>query len=583
LRVVRPAGSAALLATLLGCGVMRTIFWGEPKPTKVQPVRAASPLATPAERSAYTRTATTDQVVQYLNLLARRTGAYDSLGHRDSLLANGAPMDLYAVATSVEGRDIPVVVAARPMVRSGAEAHAEGRVVVYVQADIHGGEVDGKDALLAFLRDILIPAAKSPGKPSVLDSLVLVVVPVANPDGNDSLGSQSENRPEQLGPDTIGVNTNARGLNLNRDFVKAEAPETEGTLSLIRTWDPDVFVDLHTTDGSFHGYALTYAPPQHPAAVFTGPYTRDSLLPVLHDRMRDRHRLDTFDYGNFVPARPPLPEPDITPHRWETFDYRARFGTNYIGLRNRIAILSEAYSHDSLSHRVASQYAFVREILSLVAERGASIRALVRSADSTVTEWGADPDQAPDLPLAAVLVARGPPEPVEAEDLERIDDTTLTQPGVPRGVRRTGRYRTLEMPVMDRFEGTRPGRLPGAYLMPMADSEAARLLTRHGILVQRLVTPQPARIVEHFVLDSVVHDSSEYQGHHVSHPFGHWLRVIQDTTLGPGTYVIPCAQPLAILAYELLEPESADGFVTWNIFDAEMQPGHSYPVARLRR
>jgi hypothetical protein len=153
----------------------------------------------------------------------------------------------------------------------------------------------------------------------------------------------------------------------------------------------------------------------------------------------------------------------------------------------------------------------------------------------------------------------------------------------PPPVRPTGRYRTLTIPVMDRYEGTRPGRLPGAYLMPAADTGVARLLARHGILVQRLSNAEPARIVEHFMLDSVAHDSAAFEGHHLSHPYGHWLRVIQDTTLGPGTYVIPCAQPLAILAYELLEPESADGFVTWNIFDAEMQAGGSYPVARLRR
>ena len=135
---------------------------------------------------------------------------------------------------------------------------------------------------------------------------MLIVEPIYNADGNDHFAPQATNRTEQNGPEIVGERPNGQHLDLNRDFIKAETPETRMTLGMFRDWDPDVFVDLHTTDGSFHGYALTYAPSLNPArAVFAGPYTRDSLLPVLRQRMHDRDHFEIFDYGNFEPERAP--------------------------------------------------------------------------------------------------------------------------------------------------------------------------------------------------------------------------------------------------------------------------------------
>ena len=151
---------------------------------------------------------------------------------------------------------------------------------------------------------------------------------------------------------------------------------------MFNVWDPDVFVDLHTTDGSFHGYALTYSPSLSPAAMFGGVYARDSLLPVLRERMRTRHGFEVFDYGNFVSDERGLVADTTVREAWATYDSRPRFGTNYYGIRGRIGILSEAYSHDSLARRIASTAAFVREVLSLVAEKGDDIRSLSARADS---------------------------------------------------------------------------------------------------------------------------------------------------------------------------------------------------------
>ena len=300
----------------------------------------------------------------------RETSRYSDVRHfLDSLRVLHAPLAFGSIGKTNEGRDIPYVIASRPLVSTPAAAKALGRPIVYVQGNIHAGEVEGKDALLALLRDLSFSPT-----PNALDSIVLIAVPIYNADGNERFAPQSVNRTEQNGPESVGTRANAQNLDLNRDYVKAEAPETRASLAMFNAWDPDVFVDLHTTDGSFHGYALTYSPSLSPAAVFGGVYARDSLLPLVRERMRVRDGFEIFDYGNFVSDEPGLVRDTTVHEAWATYDSRPRFGTNYYGIRGRIAILSEAFSHDSLARRIASTRAFVNEILSLVAEKGGAIR-----------------------------------------------------------------------------------------------------------------------------------------------------------------------------------------------------------------
>jgi hypothetical protein len=491
----------------------------------------------------------------------------------DSLRALRAPLAFGSIGKTSEGRDIPYVIASRPLVSTASEAKRLGRPIVYVQGNIHAGEVEGKDALLALLRDLAYSS-----KPNVLDSIVLIAVPIYNADGNERFAAQATNRTEQNGPEIVGVRPNAQNLDLNRDYVKAEAPETRASLAMFSTWDPDVFVDLHTTDGSFHGYALTYSPSLSPAAVFGGVYARDSLLPVLRERMRARDGFEVFDYGNFI-SDEPISRADTSVHEgWATYDSRPRFGTNYYGIRGRIGILSEAYSHDSLSRRIASTYAFVNEILSLVAEKGAAIRSLTARADSQPLAWGRSPDSLQMVAIRSELVATPRMLDVIKEDLEKTGDTSRTQPGVPRGERRTGRFRTIRMPVYDRFTSTLDRTPPAAYVIAPEDTAVATLLRLHGLRVDRSDSAWTAR-GEAFVIDSIVTASRTFQGHHEVRLLGRWERGLQ--ALPPKSFIVSTAQPRGALAVYLLEPESDDGFTTWNLFDRELKKGGRFPVTRI--
>jgi hypothetical protein len=508
---------------------------------------------TRAERTSYTETSTYADVIAFI----------------DSLQKLGAPMSRQELGRTNEERVQPLLVLSRPLVTTPEEARALHRPIVYVQANIHAGEVEGKEALLALVRDL------ATSQHNVVDSIVLIAIPIYNADGNERFKPQAVNRTEQNGPEMVGQRPNAQMLDLNRDYVKAEAPETRASLAAFEKWNPDVFVDLHTTDGSFHGYALTYAPSLNPAARDAGTYTQDSLLPELRRRMKARDGFEVFDYGNFDTQYEERDITDTVKSGWYSYDHRPRFGTNYFGLRQRISILSEAYSHDPFERRVKSTYAFVHELLSLVAERGARIRAIASAADSAFARGAFDLP----IPIRSRLTTSPRTLPVTFEIMAHTGDSSLTQPGVPRGFRRTGVMKTQNMPVFDRFEPELTRTISRAWLIPASDTAAIALLRMHGIRLDRAESNTTPAHMKVFVIDSLHTQPKEFQGHHEMQLGGHW----RDTTAQypAGMLLVPGNQPQAVAALYMLDPESDDGLVTWNIFDRELAPGRNFPVWRV--
>lgn len=558
-----PHGTGAAICAVLAALLLTASCAGAPAANVPQPVLPGPDLLpqTRAERSGFTETSRYADVVQFL----------------DSLRALGAPVHLDTLGFTTEGRAIPLVIASRPRVVSPAEARRMGRPIVYVQGNIHAGEVEGKEALQMLLRDLSFAP-----RPNVLDSVVLLAVPIYNADGNERWGPQARNRDEQNGPALVGERANAQGLDLNRDYIKAEAPETRAALALLNRWDPDVFVDLHTTNGSYHGYALTYGPSLTPAAGASGVFTRDVLLPELRQRMRQRHALETFDYGNFARRYGADVNTDSTREGWFTYDHRPRFGTNYLGLRGRVAILSEAFAHDPFARRVESTRAFVREILSLAAERAEDLRALRLADPATALPAG--------VPVRAELTRTPLEAELLAEILETDRDSVPDEPGVHRGIRRTGRFRTLRLPVYDRFDPVLHRPLPTAYLLPPEDTAAVRLLRLHGLRVERLTEPRRVQ-AEAFRIDSVLREPRPFQGHLETRLAGRWT--VAERTAPAGAWLVPAAQPLGVLAAYLLEPQSADGLATWSvpapgaraaqpIFAIPFRAGTEFPVLRIR-
>ena len=482
----------------------------------------------------------------------RETSSYaDVLGFLDSLRTRGAGIILDTIALTSTGLAVPCVIASRPLVRTPEEAASSGKPIVYLQANIHAGEVEGKEVAQMLLRALTLGALRP-----LLDSLVLLVVPIYNVDGNEALGPADSNRPGQNGPAVVGRRGNGQGLDLNRDYVKMEAPETRGSAALLAAWRPHLFVDLHTTNGSYHGYALTWSPGLNPNAVPANDWVRDSLLPAVSRRVRERHGRATFSYGNFLNQ-----DPDSLVLGWATYDARPRFGTNWYALRGGMAVLSEAYSNDDFATRVAATYDFVRELLGTVAQS--------RDAVLRLTAARRTPDS------LAVRSTLGPPTPgrIVAEMTEPAGEGN----GMYARRRRTGVFRTLEMPVYDRFVAERKEALPEAYLIPERLGSVIELLERQGVEVEP-VTARGARL-ERFVVDSI-RQEPQFEGHRPTVIAGRWRPYTGGA--GPGWYRVRTAQPLGLLAAYLLEPASEDGIVTWNLLDGELVVGHAYPILRSR-
>lgn len=523
----------------------------------LMPATSAYAQQTRPERTGFTETSRFEDVVAFLDSLERLA---------PGRLVRGT------FGTTTQGRQQPYVVVSRPLVRTPEDARRSGKPVVYVQGNIHGGEVEGKEALQMLLRDLVLDP-----RPNALDSIVLVALPVYNADGNEQWSPQERQRSEQDGPAVVGQRPNGMQLDLNRDYIKMEAPETRASLALFNAWDPDAFVDLHTTDGSYHGYALTYSPSLHPAAMMgtlpSGPWTRDTLLPELRRRVRERRGFETFDYGNFTGGPAGREDPaSLAKSGWATYEHKPRFGTNYYGLRGRISVLSEAYSHDPFERRIRATYAFVGELLSLLGEQGRRVVAMTRAGSSALSAGVRVP-----VPIRAEMTKSPFVAPVLVEPLIPMGDTVRHETGVRRGYRRTRQFAAVPMPVYDRFDATLWQTIPEAWVLDSSMTPVVERLRAHGVQAERLARAWRGP-VEAFTVDSLVKAPRPFQGHQEVRLEGRWSS--SDATIPAGSWVIRGRQPLAVVAAILLEPQSDDGLTTWNVFDDVLAVSAAHPVRR---
>jgi hypothetical protein len=494
-------------------------------------------------------------------------------------MSPGVKVETFGITN--EGRPLPLVILSNPAISSPAEAAASGKPVVFIMANIHAGEVEGKEAVQHLMRDIVTGPLGS-----LLGKMVLLIAPIYNADGNEKI--DINNRTAQNGPHGgVGTRENAQQLDLNRDFMKLESPEARGLIeNVFNRWDPHVIIDLHTTNGSYHGYALTYAPSLHPNAdQRINSFLRDKLFPDVTKTLRTKHKYETYFYGNFSddknPTRELSPDKSSDPKAWATYDYRPRFGNNYIGLRNRIAILSEAYSYLDFRSRVDVTDKFVRAILQYVATHAGEIVTLLREADRHAVETGTTTGNEQGYGISFEL--KQSPKPVEilAGSVTKTVDPRTNKPRFEA----TGEARPVKMAEYGEFQPTRRIKPPGAYLLKPESINLVKLLQSHGIVVET-TTREETFDVETYTVTKVSHAARAFQGH---------KETKLDVTAGggrekfpAGSFIVSMRQPKAALAFYLLEPESDDGLVNWNYLDKEMDgaatetSGVHFPVYRLK-
>ena len=494
------------------------------------------------------------------------TSRYDDVMAFVRAIQNADPdIRVETFATTNEGRALPLVIAGPPGVVDPASARASGLPVVFIMANIHAGEVEGKEAAQMLLRDLVSTDR------SLREEMVVLVAPIYNADGNERISPT--HRTTQNGPlNGVGVRENAQGLDLNRDYMKLESPEARGLMkNVFDRWDPLVTVDLHTTNGSYHGYQLTYSPPLNPdAPEEIIAFERETLLPSIREAMKTRHGKETYYYGNFVDQ--------LTPEKgWYTFDQRPRFGNNYTGLRNRFAILSEAYSYIDFRARVEVTHELLHEILRAVNDHAKKMTKIAAKADEQIRRGklrksGVRFEIKPWKENVEILWERSVP----AEPGHGAPDP-WTEKGM---IQRTGEIVPVKMTDFGIFAPTEKSDVPYAYVIDAAATHAVANLRTHGIVVERL-TAETKLDVEQFVIGEREHAQHEFQKHNELTLTGKWKS--REETFPAGTFLVRMNQPLARLAFYLLEPRSDDGLFDWNVFDPLLEDAKIAPVRKIEK
>ncbi len=472
------------------------------------------------------------------------------------------------LCTSAEGKAVPLIVLGNPLPAAPEALRREKRGVIYIQANIHAGEVEGKEASLMLARDILLAE-----KPLYLDRLIILIAPIFNADGNDKI--RPENRPHQPGPEQgVGVRHNGQNLDLNRDSIKLESPELRGLVkNVLLRWDPLLLVDCHTTNGAYHQEVVTYSwglNPNGDSAIIE--YQRDKMMPEIEASLENKYGTPALGYGGFRDYRTPE-------NGWATFEPQPRYVTNYIGLRNRLSILDENYVYADFKTRIMGNYNFLRAVLDYCHAHLDEIAALVSMADKKTILKGSKPS-AQDV-FSVEFEARPLKNPItiHACEVEIIEQA----PGQRPRVRPTDRVKIYTLPYFSDYVGTRSVRFPHAYIIDTPDPDIIAKLLQHGLVVEKLKAAATLE-VETFKLREFKSMERPFQGHHLNQVKGVYVKEIKE--FAAGTYMVPAGQPLGNLAASLLEPESDDGLIVWNFFDRYLVPQWSrelgiYPVYRL--
>jgi hypothetical protein len=510
-------------------------------------------LKSRAELTNYEETTRYEEVLNFIGELQKRSPL----------------LRLETFGKSEEGRSLPLMILSNSPISNPRDARGSGKPIVFIMANIHAGEVEGKEAMLHLSRRILFGDLKP-----LLSKLIILIAPIYNADGNEKISLN--NRTAQNGPIAgVGVRENSKGYDLNRDYMKLDSSEARALVSLCNRWDPHLTVDLHTTNGSYHGYHLTYSQPLNPntdAAILS--YHRNKMLPAITKAMLKKHKLRSYYYGNF-PRFTNLPTPGEKT-RWEAFTHQPRIGQNYHGLRNRLTILSEAYSYLTFKRRVEVTESFVEEIFKYAAANSTEILQLTKRADDeTVLKFssGETGQQGVEFEMRPL------PKPVEIL-IGEVVKVKNPRSGKDMTAMVEDKFKPVRMDDYGIFAATRSVVAPHAYVFKREKNLEGVIekLIQHGIAVEELTSTLQTE-VEVFTIEKVTRTERPFQNHREMKVTGTYKK--ESITFPSGTIIVRTAQPLGRLVCYLLEAESDDGLVDWNFFDSYLEPGKTFPVYKI--
>lgn len=449
------------------------------------------------------------------------------------------------IGLTPQGRELKVIIVSKDKAFTPQQAKKTSKAIVLIQNGIHPGEIEGKDACMLLLREILVTKEKY----HLLDNLILLIIPVLNIDGHERLSPF--NRPNQNGPKQMGWRTNALNLNLNRDYMKAETPEIQSFLKIFNEWLPDFMIDNHTTNGADYQYHVTYGIEKH-QNLDRGlvQCVKNKYLPYLHNKVES----DGFIIGPYMEFKDGTIESGIL-----DLPSPPRLSHGYCAAQNRVCLLVETHSLKPFANRVFSTKSMMLHTLEFLNSNHKEVISLNRSADKNpTTNYLLERKKFP-----LVLASNGKYDKFLFKGFEWYDEYSEVMGGVVR--KYTDKPIEVEIPIFNQAKSLKKILVPDAYLIPEEFQNVIRVLSYHNVRFKQLSANKKFK-VERYRFNKVTFAPRSYEGRQLP---SFQTECFEDVVECPkGTFVVPTNQRTLRVIVNLLEPDAPDSFVHWGFFNS---------------
>lgn len=460
-------------------------------------------------------------------------------------LSSSSPMIQYTTfGKSPQGRDLPLLIVDKNGNFSSDAVRKTDNVVFLIQAGIHAGEIDGKDAGLMLIRDLIIFRKNI----SLLDHVTLLFIPIFNVDGHERFGAY--NRINQNGPEEMGWRTTAQNYNLNRDYLKADAPEMHGFLKLYNEWLPEFFADCHVTDGADYQYTVTYDIETH---ISQDPGLINWAKKVYIPLMQSKMTADGFPIFHYIEFR-----------KWadpasglKSSVSLPRYSTGFTSLHNRPGLLIETHMLKDYKSRVDGTYSMLQATISVLNKEYLKLKGLIARADSITSDKSFH-----NKPFPLTYKETG--------DSTMVDflgyKYTVKKSDLSGGnwIRYSKNDTTFKLALYDSFTTEKTTNLPEAYIIPVEWKDIIDRLKLHGVHFSRLKESQKIKI-NSYKFSNVKWKEKPYENHH--NVTFDMQEITDERTFPAGSAIVPMNQSRAKIIAHILEPEAPDSYVFWGFFD----------------
>ena len=444
---------------------------------------------------------------------------------------------------SMQERDLPLLIVDKNRNFTVESVKNSGNAILFIEACIHPGESEGKDAGLMLLRDIVIHN-KYPG---LLDHTTILFIPIFNTDGHERFSPYS--RINQNGPKEMGWRTTAQNYNLNRDFTKADAVEMQYWLKLFNEWLPDMFIDIHTTDGADYQYSMTYAM---------------STMGEMNQEQTNWQKKYLNTIEKKLLKDDVLMFPYVAFRRWH--DPRSglirrpsspRYSTGYCTYQNRPALLVETHMLKDYKTRVDATYHLLKHTLEFINSDFEKLKKINNQADIEAS------NMANKEFVLSYYTSQKDSTYVQFKGVEYdIVQSDLTD---DIWVQFSNKPKEYKIVLFDKLIPSTQVKLPEAYIIPIEWSDIIEKLKLHGIEYTLLKEDQEFDIST-YKFSNVVFANSPFEGRQMVQSFDLQKNKVNKKYL-KGSAIVKVNQRTAKIIAHLLEPQGPDSFLKWGFFN----------------